>query len=198
MKVDLNPGPMLPPAAANRAVRAVETTASGQQTAQQIGNRSILTASLEVSIKSGDQSMQLLFKTTIENLNEALEPDFGPNAIGAPEGLGAGPGSIDVSPEATASRIVSLSTGLFELYQGSNPDKDFAAALQDFSELIRGAIDQGFAEARKILDGLGVLQGDIASNIDQTYQLVQEGLQAFIDRMNGEAGGDETTAAPAA
>lgn len=201
MKVDANPGPILPPAASQRAVRAVETAATGHETAKQIGNRSILSASLEVSIKSGDQSMSLLFKTTIENLNEALAPEFGPNALPALDSPGAlGPAeasALDVSPEATAGRIVSLSTGLFELYQGSNPDKDFATALEDFTELIRGAIDQGFAEARKILDGLGVLQGDIAGNIDRTYELVQQGLQDFIDRMNGEAD-DETKAAPPA
>ena len=45
--------------------------------------------------------------------------------------------------------------------------------------VIGGGIEQGFAEAREILDGLGVLQGDIANNIEQTYQRVQEGLQAF-------------------
>ncbi|MBT3719368.1 MAG: DUF5610 domain-containing protein, partial [Gammaproteobacteria bacterium] len=47
--------------------------------------------------------------------------------------------------------------------------------------IIGGGIDQGFAEAREILDGLSVLEGDIATNIDATYDLVQEGLQAFID-----------------
>ncbi|MBT5370276.1 MAG: DUF5610 domain-containing protein, partial [Gammaproteobacteria bacterium] len=47
--------------------------------------------------------------------------------------------------------------------------------------IIGGGIDQGFAEAREILDGLSVLEGDIATNIDATYDLVQEGLQAFIE-----------------
>lgn len=199
MKVEAHPSPTLPPTATTRAPRAIDSASAGQQTARQIGNHSILTASLEVSIKSGDQSMSLLFKTTIENLNETLAPEFGPNAIDAPAVTGAG--GLDVSPQATADRIVSLSTGLFQLYQESNPDKDLATALKDFSELISGAIDKGFAEARKILDGLGVLQGDIASNIDQTYDLVQAGLQAFIDRINGESAGDDEAskvAAPAA
>lgn len=199
MKVDAHPTPTLPTTANSRALRSVDSASAGQATARQISNRSILTASLEVSIKSGDDSMSLLFKTTIENLNETLEVDFGPNAIGAPDAA-AGFGGLDVSPEATAGRIVSLSTGLFQLYQDSNPDKDFASALKDFTELIGGAIDKGFEEARKILDGLGVLQGDIASNIDKTYQLVQDGLQAFIDRMTSEHAGDDEAkaAAPAA
>lgn len=201
MKVEAHPTPTLPPTASTRAPRAIDSAPTGQQTARQIGNRSILSASLEVSIKSGDQSMSLLFKTTIENLNETLTPEFGPNAIDAAAATGAsGINELDVSPQATADRIVALSTGLFQLYQDSNPDKDLATALKDFSELIGGAIDKGFEEARKILDGLGVLQGDIASNIDQTYDLVQAGLQAFIDRINGESAGDPASkvAAPAA
>ena len=44
---------------------------------------------------------------------------------------------------------------------------------------IGGGIDQGFAEARGILDGLGVLEGELKDNIDLTYDLVQQGLQAF-------------------
>ncbi|WP_292746763.1 DUF5610 domain-containing protein, partial [Methylophaga sp. UBA3191] len=40
---------------------------------------------------------------------------------------------------------------------------------------------QGFKEARDILGGLKVLEGDIAGNIDKTYDLVQQGLQSFVE-----------------
>lgn len=50
--------------------------------------------------------------------------------------------------------------------------------------IIGGAIDNGFKEARDILSGLKVLQGDIADGVDKTYGLVQEGLQAFRDSFN--------------
>ena len=57
-------------------------------------------------------------------------------------------------------------------------------ALVKFTDIISGGIAQGFAEARDILDGLQVLEGDIASNIDKTYDLVQTGLAAFIENFN--------------
>jgi hypothetical protein len=39
-------------------------------------------------------------------------------------------------------------------------------------------------EAREILGGLNVLDGDIASNIDKTYDLVQKKLNDFANLVN--------------
>lgn len=144
--------------------------------AKQALNQAVLAASAEVSISAGNQSMALLLKTAIDNLNEVLAPEFGDNAIQR-----AAESGLDVSPEATADRIVTLSTAFFARYQEAHPEKDLDTALTDFVELIGGGVDQGFAEAREILDGLGVLRGDIASNIDKTYELVQAGLKAFAE-----------------
>ena len=54
-----------------------------------------------------------------------------------------------------------------------------------FVEVISQGIEQGFNEARDILDGLAVLEGDIAATIDTTFELVQLGLQEFSDRQLG-------------
>ena len=56
--------------------------------------------------------------------------------------------------------------------------------MNQFVDVISGGIDQGFAEAREILDGLKVLNGDIASNIDATYELVQDKLAAFVENLS--------------
>jgi hypothetical protein len=40
-------------------------------------------------------------------------------------------------------------------------------------------VDRGFTQAREILQGLEVLQGSIADNIDNTYQLVFAGYDQF-------------------
>lgn len=145
-------------------------------TARQAHNMSIMKASMEVSLSVGNNSLNLLFKSAVENLNAVLEPDFGPNAI-----QNAADSGIDVSPQATADRIVSMSTAFFSKYQEVHPEKDLETALKDFTKLIGSGIDKGFAEARNILDGLKVLQGDIASNIDKTYEMVQSGLKSFVD-----------------
>lgn len=161
------------PESVKHVAKAVEP---GIDASKQALNKAILTASMEVSISAGNNSMSLLFKSAIDHINEVLAPELGDNAI-----QNAYKSGLDVSPQATADRIVSMSTAFFSKYAQSNPDKDLETALKDFTALIGGGIDQGFAEARDILDGLQVLEGDIASNIDKTYELVQSGLKAFQD-----------------
>ncbi|MDX8400221.1 MAG: DUF5610 domain-containing protein [Gallionellaceae bacterium] len=156
--------------------QAAATDKSGINASKQILNQQILSSSLEVSLSSGNKSMALLYRSAIENINQALEPTLGANAI-----QNASASGIDNSPQATADRIVSLSTAFFGKYQAKHPEKNLDTALQDFSKLIGGGINKGFSEARNILDGLSVLKGDIASNVDKTYELVQSGLKSFVD-----------------
>ncbi|MBI5437453.1 MAG: DUF5610 domain-containing protein [Nitrosomonadales bacterium] len=148
---------------------------SGVDAARQTLNVSILKASMEVSLSAGNNSMSLLFKTAIENLNQVLAPELGDNAIQA-----AADSGMDFSPQATADRIVSMSTAFFGKYAENHPEKDQQTALNDFAKLIGGGIEKGFSEARQILDGLKVLEGDIASNIDKTYEFVQSGLKSLF------------------
>lgn len=138
-------------------------------------NRSILQSSLDVSLSAGNEPMALLLKAALEGINDALKAEFGDNTIqkAYEEGL-------EVSPEATAGRIVQMSTAFFERYHANHSDLSVEDALDSFVELIGKGIDQGFAEARDILKGLNVLEGDIATNIDKTYALVQEGLKDFV------------------
>ncbi len=51
--------------------------------------------------------------------------------------------------------------------------------VDSFLSVIGGGVDQGFSEARKILDGFGVLEGDLAENINRTYDLVFDGFAKF-------------------
>ncbi len=146
-------------------------------------NASIL-ESTEVKLSARDEPLALTLRAIIDELNAALEPDLGPNAIDAAVESG-----LDVSPEATAERIVSLSTAFFPAFQDSNPDESGEEVLAHFIDVIRGGIEQGFTEARDILQGLAVLEGSIASNIDLTYSLVQEKLDAFQQRSGSS---DET------
>lgn len=141
-------------------------------------NQSILQASLKVSISSGNDSLTLLYRSAVNELNQVLEADLGSNAID--EAYSSG---LDISPDATAERIVSLSTAFFSSYQEQHPEMDLETQLNSFVELISSGIDQGFSEAREILDGLQVLDGDIAANIDTTYELVQNKLNAFLDTL---------------
>ena len=136
-------------------------------------NASIMQASLNVSIGAENEPLALLYKTAITNINEALKGQYGDDAI-------QNAASQDNSAEATANRIVSLSTGFFDAFKKQNPDLDDDAALSKFMDTISGGMEKGFKEARDILGGLKVLGGDIAGNIDKTYELVQKGYADFI------------------
>ena len=138
-------------------------------------DRAILDASLRASLTAGNQPLALLYASAVEHLNEALAPELGDRAIQRAYDSG-----IDVSPHATAGRIVGLSTAFFGAYRELHPEMDLETTLDAFTKLIGSGIDRGFAEARDVLDGLEVLNGDIAANIDQTYALVQQGLKDFV------------------
>ncbi|MBS1189199.1 MAG: hypothetical protein H6R10_991 [Rhodocyclaceae bacterium] len=136
-------------------------------------NVQILQASAEVSIQAGDQSQALLFRSAIDRINELLAPELGLDAI-------QGKMSEDNSPEATAGRIVSLSTGFFDTYAAQHPGEDPGKLAKDFVDLIRGGFEKGFNEAKDILQGLKVFNGDIESGVMKTYELVTKGYDDFL------------------
>ncbi|MGK0499224.1 MAG: hypothetical protein ACJAYG_000858 [Oceanicoccus sp.] len=160
-----------PQAAKQSAASVAPLSATEIQRKQQ--NVAIL-QSQQVNLGVKDQPLALVYKAAIEAINEQLAPFLGEDALQSAVDQG-----IDVSPAATAERIVSQSTAFFSAYQQQNPADDFAQQLADFLQVIGGGIDKGFAEARGILDGLQVLEGDIASNINKTYELVSSGLESF-------------------
>ena len=142
-------------------------------------NAAILESSLKFNETIADQPQSLLLKAALEGINESLK------AMGVDKKVeDAYDSGVDFSPEATAERIVSFSTQFFTAYQEQHPEMDEKEALTKFVNVISGGIDQGFGEAKEILGGLKVLEGDIADNIDKTYELVQTGLQDFIDSFN--------------
>lgn len=148
---------------------------------KQLMNSAIISAQQEVSLSSSNEPLILLYRAAIEAINEELAPTMGDNALQTAYDNG-----VDTSPNATADRIVSFATNFFSLYQDQNSNMDFDEQLASFMEIIGGAIDQGFDEAKDILTGLQVLEGDIASGVEQTYSLVQEGLLTFKDSFSSD------------
>ena len=175
------PSPV-PPKLRKPPRRLGETRASPQistsaRTLRSQQNAHILQASMNVSIKSANPSLTLLYRTAIDRINEYLEPELGPNAIGKA-------GAPDSSPESTAGRILYFSTAFYNAYavQTRNKDKDPETLARDFVALIRGGFERGFGEARDILNGLGVLGEDspIEQGINKTYALVMQGFDDFL------------------
>lgn len=162
------------------AAKARETpalTAAGvEKSVRQSTASQILQASAEVSIKAGDESQTLLFKSAISRINELLAPEFGDNA------LQTAAANQDNSAQATADRILSVSTGFYSAYAAQRQGEDAEKVLNDFVGVIRSGFEQGFNEAKDILNGLKVLEGDIASGIQNTWDLVQKGYDEFLKK----------------
>ena len=165
----------------------IEKTELSATLAKKQLNSAILKSNLDVSMSAGNEPMSLLFKAAIEEINIALEGELGENAL-----QNAYDSSLDVSPEATADRIVSMSTAFFAQYRDQNSNITESEAANKFASIIKGGIDTGFSEAGDILEGLKVLEGDTADNIDTTYELVKEGLQAFVNSFKEEESAEKS------
>ena len=135
--------------------------------------------SSKITIDAKDRPLTLLLRSVLEKLDEYLAPTPGDNAIQS-----AATSSLDISPEATAGRIVSMSTGFFNAFKELRPGEDNAAVLESFMQTIGKGIEQGFADARRTLRSLNVLQGETVSNIDRTHELIQDGLTSLKARFN--------------
>lgn len=171
----------IPPAAVDAAQAASKTgeTSSPSRQAKAQLNVSILQASMEVSIGAKNDALSLMYKTAIDNLNTVLKPELGDNAI-------ENAANQDNTPEGTAGRIVSLSTGLLDAFKKNHPGEDSAGVVKIFMDTVRSGFEKGFKEAKDILQGMKVLEGDVASNISKTYDLVIKGYSDFESAQNAQ------------
>lgn len=153
----------------------VPQTAAEQRQAQNIA---ILRANEQVSLRSNNDSLALLYKAAIEGINAELEPVMGENAAQKIYDEG-----IDTSPQATADRIVAFSTAFYSRYKELNPAETEQQTLDNFMALITPGVEKGFADAKDILTNLKVYEGELESAVDSTFELVKKGLAAFREKM---------------
>lgn len=101
------------------------------------------------------------------------------------ERLGLAPGSLaadqanNFTPDKVAERVLGFVGG--RLQQDAADGADSEALQKRLDQAVRG-IEKGFAEARKILEGMGMLNGKVAEDIDATYESIQSGLQSLRER----------------
>lgn len=177
-----------PPSFSNSS-NAVQSSKSAVSTVAETKarqNAAILQASLDVSLESKNQPLALLLKAAIAGINEMLKPQFGDNALQAAAGQ-------DNTPSGTAGRIVSISTGFYDGFKQQHPGESADAVLTKFMDTIRGGFEKGAKEAQGILKGMGVLNGDIASNIDKALELVRQGYAAFEAAQRNSMSGTSST-----
>jgi 2-oxoglutarate dehydrogenase complex dehydrogenase (E1) component-like enzyme len=154
-------------------IKDVDSPASAVAKANASLNSAIVQTSLSVAISSGNDPLALLYKTAIQGINEALEPSMGKDAI---QNAAT---SDDNSAEATADRIVKQSTAFYDQYRQQNKLEDNAETRGKFIDILKGGFEQGFKEAQDVLTSLKALQGDVATGIDKTHELVLKGFADF-------------------
>jgi len=115
------------------------------------------------------------------------------------ERLGLKPGDLsakadDFSPAKVAERILGFVGGNMAREAADGADSE---QLQKHLQEFRKGVEKGFADARKILDGMGVLNGQVAANIDDTYKRIQDGLGELDQRYAAPVNSSGTTAVAA-
>ncbi len=78
----------------------------------------------------------------------------------------------EFSPTAIADRIIGFVAQGLGNYRNARPEADDSGY---FSQ-VRQGIEQGFSDARDILRSLGLFQKQVVDEIDETYSLINEGL----------------------
>ncbi len=156
--------------------RGVQTNTNHYQQVKKAQDIAILNAS--ISSGAAENPLDLLYKTAIEEINKQLEPAFGENAAQS-----AYDSDLDVSPEATAQRIVQGATGFYQAFKEQNSQLDNEQSLDKFMSIISSGIETGFEEAKSILDSLKALEGEIETDINSTFDFVQNGLTQFKEQL---------------
>lgn len=170
---------------ATKADTAKTDTTAGQTSgksaaaqAKQAQNVAILRANEQVSLRSNNDTLSLLYKTALEGINAELAPVLGENAAQKVYDSG-----IDTSPEATADRIVAFATAFYSRYKELAAAETEEQTLDNFMALITPGVEKGFSDAKDILKSLKVFEGDIETGVNSTYDLVTQGLANFRQKM---------------
>lgn len=149
-----------------------------------------LAASLTIEAANG-----ILNNSVVEQINQVLQ-DAGID-LKIEE---TGETRIDVSPKATARRIVDHAVSYLDAYQQNHADKPAAPRVEGFMSLIRGAIEDGFQHARQFLEGITKLSETIDENINRTFELANQYLDDFHQAQRNliQSAGTEPSVQPAA
>lgn len=127
-----------------------------------------------------DQPQELLYRTAVQAVNEQLGAEFNSDAQQAQFEAPTPP--ANEAPEQTANRIVDEATTQFPAYQEQNPELDETQQRDQFVQEVEQGVERGFAEARDILEGIDAGNEEVTTNIDRTFELVQQGLADFQGR----------------
>lgn len=101
--------------------------------------------------------------------------------------LGLQPGALsgtnnDFTPDKVADRLMGFIEQRLQREQAAGAD---TSKLEKLLSQAKEGVEKGFADARKILDGMGVLKGKVAEDINTTYDKIQSGLKSLQNSLSG-------------
>ena len=89
---------------------------------------------------------------------------------------------LDMPPEATAQRMVDFAVSFFDAFKANHLEDQPESQIDGFSALIKGAVEEGFAVARSILEGIGPIRHSVGADIDETFELTMRGIDEFVEQ----------------
>ncbi len=127
------------------------------------------------------ESLSLTAKEIVDKINEQLKVAL-PNGVQSltPE---------EVTPEATAERIVSGVTAFFDTYAKRNKNLEGEELISKFLSEVKRGVDQGYGDAFSFLKGIGAFEVEgVQSGIEKTRSLIDEKFAAFEAQKRKELG----------
>lgn len=138
-------------------------------------------SSISGAATGSSMSLSLSASFELTGISSGLGSNFNPFSTGSTQDT-KGSDLISTlkdlfSPEKTAQRILDFSLGFFGQSSMFKESGDTEESRSEFADMMGKAIQKGFDQALGIL---GDLPKETASEVDQTHELVFQGLEDFI------------------
>lgn len=142
--------------------------------------------SVDVGFDDLYKGLSITAKQIVDKLNELLKGSL-------PDGLQSLKPE-EVTPEATADRVVTGITSLFTAFAKQNPDLTAEELVEQFINQAKSGVEQGYGEAKQILGDLGAFEFDgVEDGIAETKELILTKLDKFAEQKLEELTGKATT-----
>lgn len=166
-----------------------EDWAKAEAASRLAANQGLLQAMFGKAESRGANAQKINYQEVVMQLEEVLRQELGDENFSL-EALAAKTSGVEGqedywSPEKTADRIVVGATSYFEAFKKQHPDLSEEEALEKFMAVITPAIEKGFNQAKEILQGFEIFDGEVKENAERTLELVHEKLDLFRERVLG-------------
>ena len=142
-------------------------------------NRSLPQGAEPSGIRTADDAINVLRARLEQRLEQRFEGRF------AESGRAFAPGQFEPpTAEDVANRVLGFVQQRLQSEAQSGADTERLAGLLEDA---RAGVEQGFSEARDQIEALGLMNGRLSADIDDSFNRIQDGLADLESRfVNGE------------